>query len=129
MGYRQPESKAGLGGGAFCQHDPVGHPPGQFYDPTFARTQAVKFSKTETFAYPVRNDLHGGPHQHSLHPKEGPWKGRRFTHDLEELEYDGGWLQSASHGIEQSPALRIGPRGAERAIKLRDRRSLTIQGV
>src|SRR5216684_4427557 len=129
MSHRQPEPKAGLRGGTFRQHDPVRYPAGQFYDPPFVRSQAVIFGEAETFAYPLRDDLHGCPHEHSLHPEEGAWKGRRFTHDFEELEYDGGWLQSAPHGIEQSPALRIGPRRAERAIELRDRRSLTIHGV
>src|SRR5258708_21255630 len=129
MSHRQPEPKASVGGGTFRLDDPVRYPAGQFYDPPFVRSQAVIFGEAETFAYPLRDDLYGCPHEHSLHAEEGAWKGRRFTHDFEELEYDGGWLQSAPHGIEQSPALRIGPRRAERAIELRDRRSLTIHGV
>src|SRR5258708_12262270 len=111
-GGGKAEPKGGLRGGAFCQHDPVRHPPGQFDDPPFARTQAVIFTETETLAYPVGNDVHGGPYQHSLHPGEGAWKGRRFTHDLEEFAYDGGWLQSAPHRIEHTPPLPLRSLGA-----------------
>jgi hypothetical protein len=57
-------------------------------------------SKAEALANPIWDYLDCGTHQHSLHPKNWRWKSRRFAHDPQELEYDGRWLQPASHEVE-----------------------------
>ena len=95
----------------------------------FTAAQAIGFGEPQELTYPVRNDLHRGTRQYSLHPMKRTRKGRRFPHDLQELKDDGGGLQSAPHGIEQRPPFGIRARRVGRTVKPCDRSSFTIHRI
>jgi len=100
MSYRQSEPKARLRRRAVQHDDPVRQSACQSHEPSFAGTQSEGCGKSEAITHPIWDNLHGRAHQYSLHPKNWLWEGWCLTHDLQKFEYDAGWLEPTSHGVE-----------------------------